>query len=215
MAFVKIRLALLALAASSVCAPLCAAEPATLAHIAAQLGQHAVVRAEFTQTRQLAVMKRPLVSSGRVLYARGHGVLWQAEQPRRVSYALGEDRIAEIAADGARRERGVREVPGLSQVSRVLRALFDADSAVLQQYFELSVRGDAARWELDLKPRQAQLAQFLAAMQVSGGRFVDAVRLEDAGGDVTQIQFRNSTSADAPSAEELQLFRGSPAPPKR
>ncbi len=214
MALVRIRLALLALAASGACAPLGAAEPATLAHISAQLGQHAVVRADFTQTRQLAVMKRPLVSSGHVLYARGHGVLWQAEQPKRISYALGEDRIAEVGPDGARRERGVREVPGLSQVSRVLRALFDADSAVLEQYFELSLRGDAAKWELDLKPRQPQLAQVLTAIRVSGGRFVDAVRLDEAGGDVTQIQFRNSTSAAAPSAEELQLLRGPQAPAK-
>jgi hypothetical protein len=214
-ALVSVRRALLALAACCACAPLGAAEPATLAQIAAQMGQHAVVRADFTQTRQMAIMKRPLVSSGRVLYARGHGVLWQAEQPNRTSYALGEDRIDEIGPDGTRRERGVREVPGLSQVSRVLRALFDADTAALQQHFELSLRGDASRWELDLKPRQPQLAQFLSSLQVSGGRFVEAVRLDEASGDVTQIQFRNSKSADAPNAEELQLLRGPPAPPKR
>jgi hypothetical protein len=198
--------ALLAAALFCLAGPLLAAEPDLLERIGAQIGQHAVVRAEFTQTRQMAAMKRPLATSGRLVYARQHGVLWQIEQPYRIGYVLGEERIAEIAADGARRERRVRDVPGLAQVSRVLRALFSADAAVLREHFEVAQRGDASKWELDLKPRQPQLAQFLTALQVSGGRFVDAIRMEEAGGDVTQIRFRNSQPAAAPDAAELQLF---------
>jgi hypothetical protein len=186
--------------------PVSAAEPEALARIGAQIGQHPVVRAEFTQTRQMAVMKRPLVTTGRLVYARQQGVLWQIEQPYRMSYVLGEERIAEIGADGARRERRLRDVPGLAQVSRVLRALFGADTRVLQEHFEVTLRGDAAKWELDLKPRQAQLAQFIAGLRVSGGRFVDAIRMDEPGGDRTDIQFRNSQAAAAPDAAELQLF---------
>jgi hypothetical protein len=177
-----------------------------VARIGAHIGQHPVVRAEFTQTRQMAVMKRPLVTSGRLVYARQQGVLWQIEQPYRMTYALGEERMAEISADGARRERRLHDVPGLAQVGRVLRALFGADTAVLQEHFEISLRGDAAKWELDLKPRQPQFAQVITALQVSGGRFVEAIRMEEAGGDTTQIRFRNPQAAAAPEPGELQLF---------
>jgi hypothetical protein len=206
----SLRLALAA-AALGVCVAGSAAEPEMLARIGAQIGQHAVVRAEFTQTRQMAVMKRPLVTSGRLVYARQQGVLWQIDQPYRMTYALGEERMAEIGADGARRERRLRDVPGLAQVSRVLRALFGADTAVLQEHFEITLRGDTAKWELELKPRQAQLAQVITALQVSGGRFVEAIRMEEAGGDTTQIRFRNPQAAAAPDAAELQLF-GPPKP---
>jgi hypothetical protein len=146
--------------------PAYSAEPDLLERIGAQIGQHAVVRAEFTQTRQMAAMKRPLATSGRLVYARQQGVLWQIEQPYRIGYVLGEERIAEIAADGTRRERRVRDVPGLAQVSRVLRALFGAEAAVLREHFEVTQRGDVTKWELELKPRQPQLAQFLSVAGV-------------------------------------------------
>jgi len=213
----RLSLARIAGVAAACCAAACgarAAEPDALAQIGAQVGSHAVVRAEFTQSRQMAVMKRPLTSSGRLVYARRLGVLWLIEQPLRATYVLGEDRIAEVGADGVRRERALREVPGLAPLGRVLRALFGADTAVLKEHFEVTLRGDAAAWELDLRPREAQLAQFLAGVQVSGGRFVEAIRMSEAGGDVTQIRFRNSRSASAPSDEELRLF-GEPGPATR
>lgn len=185
-------------------------QPDALARIGAQIEQHAVVRAEFTQSKQMAAMKRPLVTSGHLVYSRRHGVLWQIEQPFRMSYVLGEDKIVEIGADGVRRERGLRDVPGLAQVGRVFRAMLGANTSALREYFDATVQGDPAKWEIELKPRQPQLAQFLTGLQLSGGRFVDGIRIAEAGGDTTQIHFRNSQGASVPSNAELQLF-GEPA----
>jgi hypothetical protein len=186
--------------------PAQASEPDALARIGAQIEQHAVVRAEFTQSKQMTAMKRPLVTSGRLVYSRKHGVLWQIEQPFRMSYVLGEDKIVEIGADGVRRERGLRDVPGLAQVGRVFRAMLGANTSALREYFDASVHGDPAKWEIELKPRQPQLVQFLTGLQLSGGRFVDSIQISEAGGDSTQIRFRNSQGASAPSDAELQLF---------
>lgn len=191
-----------------------AAEPDALARIGAQIEQYPVLRAEFTQSKQMAALKRPLVTTGRLVYSRSHGVLWQIEQPYRISYMLGEEKIAEIGADGTRRQRGLREVPGLAQVGRVFRALLGANSTALHEYFDATVRADplnAGKWEIELRPRQPQLAQFLTGLQLSGGRFVDRIRIDEAGGDSTQIRLRNSQGASAPSADELLLFGGEPS----
>lgn len=72
------------------------AEPDTLSRIGAQMEQYPVVRAEFIQNKQMPALKRPLVTSGRLVFSRRHGVLWQIEQPYRMSYVLGEERIVEI-----------------------------------------------------------------------------------------------------------------------
>lgn len=207
----RLILSLLLLAA----APLHAApaDADTLARIGAQIEQHAVVRAEFTQSKQMAALKRPLVTTGRLVFSRRHGVLWQIEQPYRITYVLGEERIVEIAANGTRRERGLRDVPGMAQVGRVFRALLGANTAALGETFTVVVRGDPGKWEIDLKPRQAQLAQFLSGLYLSGGRFVEHIRIDENGGageakDSTQIRLRNAQSADAPNADELQLFGG-------
>lgn len=196
-----------------VTAPLLAAEPDVLARIGAQIEQHTVVRAEFTQIKQMAALKRPLVNSGRLVFSRRHGVLWQIEQPYRMSYVLGEERIIEISADGARRERSLREIPGLAQVGRVFRAILGANAVALREIFDVSVQGDPTKWEIELKPRQSQLAQFLSSLKLSGGRFVESIRIEEVGGDETQIRFRNTQGTDAPSATELHLFGGEASKP--
>jgi hypothetical protein len=188
--------------------PSIASEPDMLARIASQIEQYPVVRAEFVQTKQMAALKRPLITTGHLTFSRQHGVLWQIEQPYRMSYILGEERIVEIGSDGVRRERGLREVPGLAQVGRVFRALLGANTAALQEYFDVAVQGDAGKWEIALKPHQAQLAQFLTGMQLSGARFVEAIRIDEIGGDSTQIRLRNTQGASTPSDAESQLFGG-------
>ncbi|TRZ56172.1 MAG: outer membrane lipoprotein carrier protein LolA [Rhodocyclaceae bacterium] len=184
------------------------AESDTLSRIGAQMEQHPMVRADFIQSKQMPALKRPLVTSGRLVYSRRHGVLWQIEQPYRMSYVLGEDRIIEIAADGTRRERGLRDVPGLAQVGRVFRAMLGANTAALRDLFEVSVQGSPEKWEIDLKPRQAQLAQFLSGLQLSGGHYLESIRISEAGGETTQIRFRNTQGGGVPNEAELQLFGG-------
>ena len=180
----------------------------TLARIAVQVEQYPVVRADFEQTRNMSALKRPLVMRGRLTYSRRYGVLWQIEQPYRITYLLGEERIVEIASDGARRERGLREVPGLAQVGRVFRAMLGANTSALQEYFDIAVHGDVGQWEIELKPRQPQLAQFLTGMQLSGTRFVDSIRIGEADGDSTQIRFQYTQGDNALSGSEVQLFGG-------
>ena len=186
--------------------PAQAGEPATLARIGAQIEQHAVVRAEFVQTKTMAALKRPLVTTGRLTFSREHGVLWQIEQPYRMTYVLGEDRIVEIGSDGVRRQRTLREVPGLAQVGRVFRALLAANATALQDYFTVAVNGETDRWQIQLVPRQAQMAQFLTGIELTGARFVERIVIGESGGDSTQIQLRTPQGASTPNAAELQLF---------
>lgn len=182
-----------------------------LRQIGAQIEQHAVVRAEFAQTRQMAALKRPLVTRGRLVISATRGVLWQIEQPFRMTYAFGESQIVEIGSDGVRRVREAREVPGLAQISRVFRAMLGADADALREYFDVAAKGHSGAWTIELKPRQAQLAHFLSGMQLSGGRFVDEIRISEAAGDSSRIVFHNSQGAVALNPDELALFGGSAA----
>lgn len=131
------------------------------------------MRAEFVQTKQIAALKRPLVTMGRLTFSRTQGVLWQIEQPYRLSYVFSEERIVEIGSDGKRRVRETREVPGLTQIGRVFRAVLGANSDALREHFEVTAQGYLPKWAIGLKPRQTQLAQYLSGMQLSGGRFVE------------------------------------------
>jgi hypothetical protein len=187
-----------------------------LDELAAQAAAYPLVRAEFVQTKRMAAMKRPLLTRGRLTFLRGRGVLWQIEQPYRVTYVLGESRIVEIGEDGARRAREARDMPGLAQVGRIFQAMLGANTEALREHFELAARGeekregekDARRWTLELKPRQAPLAQFLDGLRLSGARFVEEIQIDEAGGDSTQILLRDSQGAETPTGDEARLFDG-------
>jgi outer membrane lipoprotein-sorting protein len=183
-----------------------------LPRIAAQLDKHAVVRAEFTQSKHISGLKRPLQTSGQLVFTRQHGVLWQINAPYQISYILSEDKVVEIAADGRRKERLARDLPGLAQVGRVFRAMLGANTNALREYFDIKTDGKIGLWSLTLTPRQAQMAQFIERIEISGSDFVSQIRIQESSGDATLIKFRNSVGADSLSATEQQLFLGSSKP---
>ena len=205
--FIRKGLALLALLSYL---PLYAADANALAKISAQVDQYSVVRAEFTQTKQMAAMKRPLITTGKLVFVRQHGVLWQIEQPYRISYLLSEEKIVEIGPDGIRKERSQREIPGLAQVGRVFRAMLGANTAALHEYFDVVANGNAKKWRIDLKPRQPQIGKFITSLHISGGHFVESIRIVEAEGDTTLIRFRNSHGSAKASKSDEQLFVGQP-----
>ena len=177
-----------------------------LAQLTAWLDQAGVIHADFAQTKTLQALKRPLRTSGQMVFARGQGVLWRIEKPYQASYALSSESVTEIGPDGSRKVRAAREVPALAQVGRVFQAIFQGDTRSLEEHFEVTVSGDAEHWRVDLAPKPA-LARFLKGITARGGRFLDLIEVDEAQGDHTRIEFRNSR-LDAPLSEaEARLLR--------
>jgi len=184
------------------------AQPAALDQIRARLDAHAVVRAEFVQTRTLAALERPLVARGRLLVSRADGVVWQVEQPYRAAYVLQQDSVTEIAADGMRTRRDARDAPAIARVGRILGALVSANATALDNDFHVDAGVTGERWHIVLQPRQSQVAQRLKVIRVNGGDFVESVRIDEASGDTTQLQFRSQRGAASLSEDERRLFVG-------
>jgi hypothetical protein len=177
-----------------------------LAQLASQLEQHAIVKASFVQTRQMAALKRPIVTRGHMAFSRRDGVFWWIEQPLQVSYWLTEQRVVEIAADGSRREHDQRSNAAMAQVGRLMRAMLGAQTDALRQQFEIKVQGNPAQWEMELTPRQSQVARYIKELHISGGRFIESLRVQEVSGDLTTIRLSDSqVLADLPAADVQRL----------
>ncbi|HNI82955.1 MAG TPA: outer membrane lipoprotein carrier protein LolA [Rhodocyclaceae bacterium] len=178
-----------------------------LAQLATKLDKAGVIHAGFAQTKILQALKRPIRTSGRMVFARGQGVLWQIDKPYQASYALSAEHVVEIGPDGSRKVRAAREVPALAHIGRVFEALFQGDAAALEQYFQVTVGGSPERWRVDLAPKP-ELVRFLKGISAQGGQFLDSIEVHEAQGDVTRIEFRDSR-LDAPLTDaEARLLRG-------
>lgn len=178
-----------------------AAAPTTLstselaAHLTQRLDQAPILRADFIQEKSMAAFKRPLQTRGRLVFARGKGVIWVIESPIKLTYVLAEDRIVEIGEDGISQVRTARDIPGLAQVASLFRALLGAQTDVLAENFTVTPEGTLDAWRLVLVPKPGPLAQAMREIRMSGGRHVDRIRIEEANGDSSTLVFRN-TSVD-------------------
>ncbi|MCS6763699.1 MAG: hypothetical protein MO853_06670 [Candidatus Protistobacter heckmanni] len=79
---------------------------------------------------------------------------------------------------------------------RTIQAMMLGDLSALYSKFRVRASGSPARWCLKMTPDQTQIAQFIRGLQIDGGRFVQAVR----------IDFQHVEIASSLSAEERRLM---------
>lgn len=182
------------------------ADDALLQDIAGRVADSAVLRADFSQTKTLAAMRRPFRIAGHFTYARDAGVLWQVASPYRVSYLIDSRGTIEIGANGQRKPLGARESAGAAQAGQIMQALLSANMAPLQSAFVLDPVRQGSTWRVTLTPRNAELARNLERIAVAGDTAVEQVELFEAGGDYTEIRF-SATERDTRLTEaEAALF---------
>jgi outer membrane lipoprotein-sorting protein len=178
-----------------------------VSQIVAHLAQAKGVRARFTQTQTLSAMKQPLVSTGSLVFFRERGVIWQIDTPYKATYVITDTGVSEVNSSGQRANtssgNGVR---GVAQVSRMMRAMLGGDLSALYAQFDVHADGTPAQWRMQLTPNQPQLAQSIKGLEMSGGDYLQALRITLANGDVTRIDFANSAAVRELAPAERTLF---------
>jgi outer membrane lipoprotein-sorting protein len=181
-----------------------------VSQIAAQLGRASGIRACFTQTQTRAALKQPLVSSGSLLLVRGRGVVWHIETPYRATYLITDAGVSEINAAGqlvgGASARGTSGTRSVAEVSRMMRAMLGGDLSALYSQFDVQAAGTLAQWRMRLTPNQPQLAQAIKDLQMSGGSYLRTLCITLANGDVTTLDFADSTTVTDLTPAEQQLF---------
>jgi hypothetical protein len=180
--------------------------PDLLSRIVAQLSEPAVVRAGFVQEKRVAVLSRPIVSRGRVIVSRRDGLIWLIEVPLRMSIAFSGSLIIETDAEGRRRVLSDSGNRIQAEVGRVFHGLLAADLGILDRYFNLQAAGDVQHWRIELTPRSVELGKFIKALQLTGGRTIETIRVEEPNNDTTLIRLQNVETADSLSADEQALL---------
>ncbi|WDY58374.1 outer membrane lipoprotein carrier protein LolA [Pseudomonas sp. PSKL.D1] len=168
-----------------------------------QLSEPAVIQGPFTQEKHLRALPQPLVSNGRFVLARDHGLLWLLQTPLQQDYRIDEKGIARRGASGW------QTLPSRSagaEQNRLFFAVLQGDSTGLQRDFEVQLTGDAQHWQLQLTPRSMLLKQVFQHIDISGGRFVERIELNETQGDSTVLRMPESTGSNKLSDTERSDF---------
>ena len=185
-----------------------AADVAGLEAIKKQLAPFDGLKGGFEQSKKIRVIKKPLKSQGDFILFKGKGVIWRTLKPMASTLRISHDDIAELKDGKAAILVSMKDQPALGIIGRVLFAVFSADVDELKRHFDFTrvVPPDAAgHWSAALRPRDAMVRKGVERIELEGGRFVEAITLGEANGDVSVIRFVN-TSESRPTKEEEALF---------
>lgn len=185
--------------------PLFAAAP--VAKIQAMLAKPKMLCGRFDQSKQLAGMKKPLLSNGRFCVVAGKGILWRTLQPFPNTLRLTREEIVHLQGERVAMRIDAKQEPTVRMINGVLFSLLAGDLGQLETLFEVdgSIRDNS--WSVALKAREPALARAIGSIALDGAAYVKNITISEESGDRTSIVFSVIQPGEsAMTAEEAALF---------
>ena len=162
---------------------------APVAQIQSMLAKPEQLCGRFEQTKQLAGMKKPLLSSGRFCVVAGKGVLWRTLKPFPNTLRLKRDEIVHMQGSRVSMRLEASQEPTVRMINGVLFSLLGGDLGQLETLFDVNGSITGQTWKVDLKARNAALARAVGTISLEGGAHVRAIQMTEESGDQTSIVF--------------------------
>ena len=188
-------------------------EPQTIDEVMQLLAQNGGIEARFHESRQIAILEEPVISTGMFYFAPPDLLARHVTAPGRLRIVVRDGRVS------FRDETGVHTLElGSSEVARALvgntMLLMRGDHKALVEQYQVSFRVDGDIWTLDLEPRNRVVRRIIRRLRVQG-RGGELIRMEstETNGDLTLTTFSEVKRGIEFSAEALEeIFSIRPAP---
>ena len=182
-----------------------AAQAVTLDDLQQRFASQPVVRADFSQLREIKGMAQPLKSSGELLIAQDKGLWWHQAKPFPLTLVLDDKRMVQVMNGQAPQIITADSNPQMFQFNHLMRALFQADRQVLEQNFSLDFSDlGQQKWQLVLTPKTSPLDKLFNTITLQGAEYLDVIKLNDRQGDNTDITLTNQRLTPASLTNEEQ-----------
>ncbi|QYK12629.1 outer membrane lipoprotein carrier protein LolA [Shewanella rhizosphaerae] len=186
------------------------ADNAALSKLVTRLGGGESARGEFTQSRYLKVLKKPLVSRGEFLFQDKLGIAWLQTAPFPSGLVLTQNTLVQIDADGNRQVSHADDNPQAGAMAqmmpKLMSALLSGDIAPLEAQFTLHLQQQAECWQLGLEPIDPLIKQAMPRIVLQGNEQLESLSLLDNRGDLSVIEF-NALAQRPLTADEQAYFK--------
>jgi outer membrane lipoprotein-sorting protein len=166
--------------------------------------QHKVttLQADFRQEKELALLSKPEVSSGRFIYSKPNNVLWSYDAPKRVQMLIANGTLTtwypELnkaeRVDVKRFEDRIFKYMGASGAIDELGRYFD---------FKFTNKPSESTYLLDLKPKTGAVAKRVQHIRIwinKSDYLTSKIEYVEGDGDITRYEFKN-IKVNAPVAQ--------------
>jgi hypothetical protein len=144
---------------------------------------HYNTQGQFTQTRRLAVLKRPLISSGTFAFNPDLGMIWHQQSPFTTTMVMQQQQLTTIDSQGnilqAQSNSRQKAHPLMQQIPQLMQHLLSGDLTALQADFKLfylpTDTTGTQTWTLGLIAKDDRLQQALGKIILQGQQQVSRI----------------------------------------
>jgi hypothetical protein len=141
----------------------------------------------FTEVQQLAILDRPLHSSGELLYDAPDRIEKRTLEPRREDLVL-EHGMLSIERDHHHRNVALRDFPQAVPFVESVRATLAGDRIALARYFTVRFSGTLEHWTLELTPTDATSKRTVQHILITGETdHIRTVQIRQSDGDSSTL----------------------------
>jgi hypothetical protein len=141
----------------------------------------------FTEVQELAILDRPLHSSGELLYDAPDRLEKRTLEPRREDLVL-EHGMLSVERDHHRRSVSLDDLPQAVPFIESLRATLAGDRAALARYFAVRFAGTLGHWTLELTPTDATVKRSVQLILIAGeSDRIRSVQIRQSDGDTSTL----------------------------
>ena len=154
-----------------------------LAQLMQTLAQVKSGTASFIERREVAVLDRTIVSSGKLFFEAPDTLVRETLKPRSERMAVSGNTMT-LSQGGRSRTLELDSVPEAAVMVDAIRGTLTGNRDALERNFSVDVGGSAAHWSLQLVPLDARMRGQVAIVNVAGdGSAVREIRVTLADGD--------------------------------
>jgi hypothetical protein len=140
-------------------------------------------RATFHERKFMALLDRPLESSGELAFNPPDRMEKHTTKPRDERVVVDRERVT-LERGGKRHSLELRANPQVAVLVEGLRATLAGDFAELTRSYSSGLEGTPERWRLTLRPLDPAGAELVERIDIEGERaVVKVVEIRQAGGD--------------------------------
>ncbi len=144
----------------------------------------------FAEVKHIALLRRPLRSTGLLIFIPRQGLYRQLKSPFQQELLITDSAIYQRHASGATEALTLAKLPAAKAFVEAFLAVFSGSWDTLHTHFHVYFSAYGAEWQLGLKPAHTVMAKLIACLVLDGEREqLVALHVQETNGDITSDRF--------------------------
>ncbi|HEY1503258.1 MAG TPA: LolA-related protein [Stellaceae bacterium] len=155
----------------------------------AALGQVKSAAGQFTERKTMHMLTQPLIASGRLAYVAPAHIEKVTASPMPEKLVMDGDRVTIVSGPtNDTHTFSVTDFPQIGGLVEGIRATLAGDLPTIERIYTTRLSGAPAAWDLQLVPRDEDLARFVKWIEFRGdGNHIRTIDTEDSAGDRSEM----------------------------